>query len=149
MSLYTCSILQEHNWNNNEIDSTWRWKFRLKIITVERDGSEICPSPFSPPSPTASSQYGRGLTVFKKKNLPKIWLRGFSRTWHLKFSVLLLRATIRKKSEKSVTRQSPYLQCNRVPFPVVWSDEGPVFEDEVLPLRRVQSNTSERDWLHP
>ena len=36
-----------------------------------------------------------------------------------------------------------------VPFPVVWSDEGPVFEDEVLPLRRVQSNMSEEDWLHP
>ena len=36
-----------------------------------------------------------------------------------------------------------------IPFPVVWSDEGPVFEDEVIPLWRVQSNTSEEDWLHP
>ena len=32
-----------------------------------------------------------------------------------------------------------------VPFPLVRSDEGPVFEDDVFPLRRVQSNMSEED----
>ena len=34
-------------------------------------------------------------------------------------------------------------------LPVVWSADGPVLEDGVLPVRRVQSNLSLVSWANP
>ena len=36
-----------------------------------------------------------------------------------------------------------------IPFPVVWSADGPVLIDGVLPLRRVQSKSSWLSWTNP
>ena len=35
------------------------------------------------------------------------------------------------------------------PDPLVWSEDGPVFNEGVRPEYSVQSNTSCLDWLHP
>ena len=36
-----------------------------------------------------------------------------------------------------------------IPVPVVWSADGPVLPDAVLPLSRVQSNLSLVSWTNP
>ena len=76
----------------------------------------------------------------RKKDVSKCNCHPLACSWREYFPDLFINYMtfyLRKKKEGKCSQENIFL-----PFPVVWSADGPVRTDGVLPLRRVQSNLS-------